>query len=288
MNMKKEIKDMAKNSVLLDIGGKSEYVRGGTRFGGAPDVPAGFKWPYYEGEGVNGEIKLRPLSFLAQFNLEELAKYDTEHLLPEKGVLSFFYELDSMEWGFDPKNLGCARVYWFYDVDKLVTAEAPTDLEGDFQLPMYKINLKNQVSYPSYEDFGVTRDSGPNKWIERWDEFDNILRSIKGGEEEPDVIHKLLGWADPIQGNMTQECELVSRGYYMGGGSDNVKPRDRQEAIDFSTRDWLLLFQLDSIDFDKDNFELSFGDCGRIYYYIKRDDLKNRRFDKAWLVLQCC
>lgn len=64
------------------------------------------------------------------------------------------------------------------------------------------------------------------------------------------------------------------------------RERDRQETIDFSVRDWLPLFQLDSVC-DGD-FELSFGDSGRIYYYIKRDDLKNRRFEKAWLVLQCC
>ena len=30
-----------------------------------------------------------------------------------------------------------------------------------------------------------------------------------------------------------------------------------------------------------------FGDCGRIYFYIRREDLLARRFDRAWLVLQC-
>ncbi len=285
MNMKKEIKDMMRNAILLYIKGKEAYIKGGTRFGGVPDVPSDFEWPYYTGEGLSGnEIKPRPLSFLAQFNLEQLAPLDTEHLLPEKGILSFFYETESQTWGYDPKDKGSARVYWFENASELSPADFPDDMPKDLRFPMLKITAESKPSYPSYEDFGVSRDSGPIKWVERWDEFDALRKSIVG--EEPDVIHKLLGWADPIQGNMTQECELVSRGYYLGNGWDNVSPRDRQETIDFSVRDWLPLFQLDSVC-DGD-FELSFGDSGRIYYYIKRDDLKNRRFEKAWLVLQCC
>lgn len=285
MNMKKEIKDMMRNAILLYIKGKEAYIKGGTRFGGVPDVPSDFEWPYYTGEGLSGnEIKPRPLSFLAQFNLEQLAPLDTEHLLPEKGILSFFYETESQTWGYDPKDKGSARVYWFENASELSPADFPDDMPKDLRFPMLKITAESKPSYPSYEDFGVSRDSGPIKWVERWDEFDALRKSIVG--EEPDVIHKLLGWADPIQGNMTQECELVNRGYYLGGDWKGISPRDRQEAIDFSVRDWLPLFQLDSVC-DGD-FELSFGDSGRIYYYIKRDDLKNRRFEKAWLVLQCC
>ena len=31
-----------------------------------------------------------------------------------------------------------------------------------------------------------------------------------------------------------------------------------------------------------------FGDCGRIYFYIRREDLVQRRFDRVWLIQQCC
>lgn len=50
----------------------------------------------------------RPLAFLAQFNCAEIALLDRESLLPGTGLLSFFYELDSQCWGFDPKDKGCA------------------------------------------------------------------------------------------------------------------------------------------------------------------------------------
>lgn len=32
---------------------------------------------------------------------------------------------------------------------------------------------------------------------------------------------------------------------------------------------------------------MMWGDVGRLYYWIRREDLAQRRFDKVWLVLQC-
>ena len=30
-----------------------------------------------------------------------------------------------------------------------------------------------------------------------------------------------------------------------------------------------------------------FGDCGHIYFYITKEHLAARRFDRIWLILQC-
>ena len=30
-----------------------------------------------------------------------------------------------------------------------------------------------------------------------------------------------------------------------------------------------------------------FGDCGRVYFCIRKEDLAARRFDRVWLILQC-
>ena len=46
------------------------------------------------------------------------------------------------------------------------------------------------------------------------------------------------------------------------------------------------LLQLDTVEHG--DFELMFGDCGHIYFYITREDLAARRFDRIWLILQCC
>lgn len=279
MNIKKELINTACNSIRLHIGEKTEYKRGGTRFGGVPDVPNSFKWDYFESEGcIDNTVKSRPLAFLAQFDLEEMAQYDTENLLPHTGVLSFFYEMESMKWGFDPKDKGCAKVYWFPDKNALHAAEFPSDLSEDWHLPIMKISARSEKSYKSFGDFLLQRD----KMVECWEEFESAQKSI--GIEEPQECSKLLGWSNPFQNNIARECEWISRGYYLGSGYDEITPRDHQEAEQWANRDWMLLFQLDSI-LDCD-FELPFGEGGRIYYYIRREDLAARRFDRVWLIMQ--
>lgn len=97
MNMKEKLELLGKNSIVLKIAKKEKYKLGATRFGGKPDVPPDFVWPTYEGESYDHVVKDRPLTFLAQFNCEELAQFDKEHLLPDHGLLSFFYETDT-QW----------------------------------------------------------------------------------------------------------------------------------------------------------------------------------------------
>lgn len=280
MELKNKLKQTLKNSIRLNIEGKADLTPGATRFGGKPDVPKDFRWDYYEGDGSDGEVRKRPLSFIAQFNLEEMSKYDTEKLLPEKGLLSFFYEADSMCAGYDPKHKGCAKVYYFEDISKLEPMDFPDEIEDYFRYPAMGIKARQEDSYQDYGDFLLQKD----KMIECWDDYDRAAKALK--INVPDTSSKLLGWPDIIQDNMTVECELVDRGYYLGGSWNKVTPRDMQEAEQSSLKNWLLLFQLDSVT--EDDFELMFGDCGRIYYYIKREDLEAGRFDKVWLIMQCC
>lgn len=283
INIKKELEKAARNSVRLNIAGAAEKRAGVTKFGGRPDVPADFKWAYYNGIGYLDEApKSRPLSFIAQFDLAEISKYDTDGLLPKTGLLSFFYDCDTMRWGYDPKDMGCARVFYFEDVNALSPAEFPDDLAEDFRFPELAISARSEKSYQSYEDFIVQRE----KMVQEWEAFEAAEKSLGIYSEDDPECSKLLGWADIIQGNMTRECELVARrGYYLGSNWDEVTPRDRQETEQWANRDWLLLLQLDTVE--TDGFELMFGDGGRIYFYIHRDDLAARNFDNVWLILQC-
>lgn len=284
MNIKEKLESMAKNSIELKIQDNAVYELGATRFGGQPDVPSDFIWPTYMGESYDHVVKERPLSFLAQFNCADFAKYDTEHLLPDHGLLSFFYELDSMCWGFDPKDRGCARVYWFEDISALSAAEFPADMEEDFIMPMVKIVLSQKPSYPSWQDFteAFPDDDDDEAFNTAWEELT--------GEDEDDLPDRsqLLGWADVIQNSMFEECDIASKGYYLGNPEGWRKiPKDiRQEAEQTAKDRWMLLLQLDTVECD--DFELMFGDCGHIYFYITKEDLKARRFDNIWLILQCC
>ena len=142
MSMKEKLESLGRNSIQLKIARKETYKLGATRFGGKPDVPPDFVWPTYEGESYDHVVKDRPLTFLAQFNCEELAQFDKEHLLPDHGLLSFFYETDTQCWGYDPKDQGCARVYWFEDHVRRCPPQTSRQIwREDFKFPMVKIKL---------------------------------------------------------------------------------------------------------------------------------------------------
>lgn len=283
MTIKEKLASVGKNSIELKITRKERYKLGATRFGGQPDVPPDFVWPTYRGESYDHVVKDRPLSFIAQFNCGELAQHDPEHLLPDHGLLSFFYELDTQCWGFDPKDRGCARVYWFEDISALSAAQFPTDMEEDFQLPMVKTKLSPKQSYPSWEDFSDLFPDGEDDdaFYAAWDEL------TREGAEEPKERSQLLGWPDVVQNSMYKECDLVTEGYYLGSREGWSKiPKDIRQRAEETARDrWMLLLQLDTVECG--DFELMFGDCGHIYFYITREDLAVRRFDRVWLILQC-
>ena len=251
---------------------------GSSKFGGRPDVPAGFVWPVFETKTFDDDtVKPRPLAFLAQFDCARLAGLDPEGLLPRTGLLSFFYELGSQRWGYDPKDAGCARVFWF-DGEPLVPAEFPRDLEEDFRLPELAAELLDGTDAPDFQDACLALDYPFTANDYRF--FDQARREL--GYAYPDNRSQ---WPDIIQNNMTLECELVSRGHYLGGSWESVPQEERDALRVPSVQDWRLLFQLDTVA--SGDFELMFGDCGRIYFYIRREDLLARRFDRAWLVLQC-
>ena len=281
MSIKEKLESLGRNSIQLKIARKETYKLGATRFGGKPDVPPDFVWPTYEGESYDHVVKDRPLTFLAQFNCEELAQFDKEHLLPDHGLLSFFYETDTQCWGYDPEDKGCARVYWFEDLSALSAADFPADMEEDFKFPMVKIRMESKCSYPSWQDFS---EMFPDEKDD--DAFNDALDELTGEDpENPDDRSQLLGWPDVIQNSMFDECDLVTQGYYLGNGWLNIPKEVRQRAEETARDRWMLLFQLDIVELG--DFELMFGDCGHIYFYITKEHLAARRFDRIWLILQC-
>ena len=107
------------------------------------------------------------------------------------------------------------------------------------------------------------------------------------GLEESEESSKLLGWPDIIQNSMYEDCELVTRGYYLGNpeGYAKITPEDK-EASKAAIDQWQMIFQLDST-VETDDFELMFGDCGRLYVFVRKEDLVARNFENAWGKVQC-
>ena len=252
-----------------------------SKFGGRPAVPAGFEWPRFEAENYDGETANRPLSFLCQMNLEEIRAYDKEGLLPQKGLLLFFYEQESMRWGFDPDDEGSSRVYYFEDVSLLTEVELPDDMKDEYKVKEYDLSFASKDSYPGFEELDCHSDVDCD-----WDDYDNAVE--KKGYDPECERSKLLGYANLIQGEMLTECERTTRGLYCGDAkSYRNTTEDVKEDIDKAAADWVLLFQMASIQEDDDDYELMFGDVGNLYFYIRKQDLWAKNFDRGWLVLQC-
>ena len=264
-----------------------KYKKSGTglsvqnsKIGGKPAVPHDFVWPYYTGAVIGEEVeKTRPLSFLAQINQKDITDLDEENVLPKTGILSFFYELETMTWGFDPKDRGSARVYYFQDESDLDQAEYPFDLEDYAKIPELEIEFEQHISVPSIEQFDDGNDY-------EWDDYYDCCNECGYKDDAGGDYTKLLGFPDIIQNPMEEECETVIRGFYTGDSEGYAGISEVEKAdITAKSTDWMMLFQMSTITVE--DYELMFGDCGSIYFWIKKSDLNNCNFDNTWLILQC-
>lgn len=274
--MKKVLEAMQRRMIRLQIGVDGPVIWGRTRFGGQPDVPADFQWPTYVTDTAYDEtVKPRPLAFLAQIDCGALACMDPEGLLPRRGLLSFFYEMDSARWGYDPADAGSARVYWFEAGQPLHPAAFPAELEEEFRLPRLPVQAGPGVSFAAWEDFLQIRSDVP-----LMEPYEHAYEAMGGSGN----CTKLLGWPDVLQDNMTLPCELVSAGYNLTGLEEIPEELVRRKSAE-ALQHWRLLFQLNG--FSAGDFDLDFGETGVLYFYIRTEDLRARRFDRVWAILQC-
>ncbi|WP_270465638.1 MULTISPECIES: YwqG family protein [Fusobacterium] len=279
----KILDSLKKNEITIstEFNNNSEIIDK-SKIGGKPYLPKDFIWPYYQG---------LPLSFLAQINLEEVSLLDKDKLLPDKGILYFFYELETQEWGYSPQSKGCAKVFYFEDSSNFELIDFPKNIEDDYKIPEFKVNFKSNISLPSYEDFDILNQE--EKILEKYrmsknlKDFENNLFDEYSNfyNEHIELLEsytKLLGYPDVIQNSMEEECAAIARGFNMGGIG---YPKKYKEEIKKASKDWILLFQMDTIE--TSDYELMFGDCGHIYFWIKKEDLANKNFENIWLILQC-
>lgn len=70
-------------------------LQGKSHWWGFPDLPDGVEFPLLQDndDDYDGEGELL-MTFICQIKLDEIAGYDEENLLPHKGMLYFFADLD--------------------------------------------------------------------------------------------------------------------------------------------------------------------------------------------------
>jgi uncharacterized protein YwqG len=261
------IRKLARPSVRIEGCRRNQdtLTIGASRFGGVPDLPPDFVWPHYEG---------RPLAFLCQLNLSEMPR--TAGQMPHAGFLAFFYETESMKWGFAPGDRGCSHVAFFTtpsaELTRTSTPHASPLVETFHSC---SLQFETRIDLPDREDL-IFEPLDAQLSDESRDAY-HALTSASHGE----TYHHIFGHAQLIQSDMRLECALASNGVDAGTpegfqGSESRRP---------GAVDWELLLQIDT---DEEGPGWMWGDVGRLYFWLRKDDLVARRFEKAWLVLQCC
>ena len=242
---------------------------GDSRIGGAPDASSDFLWPQFRGQ---------PLAFIAQLNLTQFAPVMPTGELPVAGWLLFFYDSRQQNWGFDPNDRGCAAVAYVTPDTALQRIALPDSLDKEGRFRTCAVREITAVRTLPWYDSPLLEPLDLTK-AEQDRYFDDILHQLNPGEGQ--LYHQLGGYAEPIQSDMQLECQLTTHGIYCGDSSGYKDPR--RAALEAGTADWRLLLQVDS----DDNAEMMWGDLGRLYYWIRKQDLVARRFSESWLIFQC-
>jgi uncharacterized protein YwqG len=249
-----------------------EIGRGASRFAGVPDVPRGFKWP---------RLKKRALAFLAQIDLAECAPLDARRVLPDRGWLLFFYEVEEGPWGFAPADREGFRVVYFdAPRDALERAAPPADLPDHARsFAPCALRFRPAFHLPHPEDFVQRRIGLPDD-----DAVADAYADLEQALVPTDERHHLLGHPQLIQGGLRLECQLASNGIDCGSPLGYDDPR--ADTLARGARDWRLLLQLDSDD-SAGGPGWVWGDTGALYFLIREQDLSARRFEASWMILQC-
>lgn len=234
-----------------------------SRLGGLPELPVDLAWPEWEG---------RPLAFLCQISFAETAGADIG--LPDHGQLYVFYEQEQATAGFDPEDRGSFKVlYSEHPISECRERALPPGLEVVF--PAKPVEFAAVDTYPDWQDDRVQALDLSEPAAEEYIEL-----CAEAAERGP--AHRLLGYPTPVQDNdMDLECQLVTHGIYCGDASGYANPQVMQ--LQPGRSDWQMLLQIDS----DDDTEMMWGDVGRLYFWIRKQDLERRRFDDCWMILQC-
>ncbi len=250
-----------RKEVHIELSPNTALELGKSKFGGLPDLPTHIAW-FREDNG-------KPLSFVGQLNLSELSGALGSGSLPEKGMLYFFYSAEQEAWGFDPKDSDKFKVFYAPDGTELVKKSGPDDLENYHNYLPCGLTFSEAYSLPNWERAFATH---------RFTDFEKEVYMLV---EYPEINHKLFGYSNAVQGEMELECQLVTNGINCGDPSGYSDPR--AHALEKGKEDWILLLQVDS----DEKTGMMWGDSGRLYFWIRQQDLEQLHFDKAWCILQC-
>jgi len=250
---------------------------GTSRLGGIPDVPEDFEWPTRED---------KPLTFIMQLRLSDLAQYDLESVLPTNGWLYYFYDVDKQPWGFHGQESGWSVTYIKDETTKLSRISYPKTQHQAFELkalPLFLLSFNRILSVPSavwehpygYQTYHALA-------FNDYDEENAYMYFSFDFSPEASPSHQILGYANHIQYAVEYDCFMAQ---YPEHDEQSIfhKLNEDSQARSKVMDEWQFLFQIDS---DED-LGLICGDMGMLYICIPKDSLAKHQFDDCWTILQC-
>ncbi len=105
-------------AIKINIQPSQQDLAGKSHWWGFPDLPEAFEWPCNEDDDL--------LTFICQIRLEEIAELDTDNILPHKGMLWFFADLDYFLGDMDAPCGGSGE--WEPGTFKVLYSEDCSDL----------------------------------------------------------------------------------------------------------------------------------------------------------------
>jgi uncharacterized protein YwqG len=262
---------------------------GASRFGGAPDVPAGFQWPRWLAWRLEYDARVRKfcrtppretmLEFMAQFHIDELPAF-ARQLLPASGWLCFFSDHYNQFGGGAEQHGGWRVIHFEAEASQLIRTEEPNSnpLIGS---DVCRLHFSTEWTIPSWCPLTSPYEDHEQALVELLTGLNGASWTpTRGGIQRPPIAHRLLGQPDLIHDDMRADCELAANGVSWTNHREYLALR--ASAKD-RAKEWRLLLQLDT----DDNVGWMFGDAGRIYFYIRDEDLRGQAFAQCWLGLQC-
>lgn len=272
-----QIAQLARPCYLIDrtLTPEEQIPIGASKFGGSPDVPADFSWPEF---GVN------LTEFVGQIHLADLPQPLVKHA-PSSGLLSFF-----TAWGE-------GRVLYFPEGTVLSRTTGRHKPAGPAPSGLWQKLKAEFKRKPTDRRTFRAGSLSFQDWLSIPDRCHAVLEVLKLNEDEQELYgefifdwwgpapshgeprHQIFGHAFLVQNEMEFECDLTRKGRPFH--SDTALP-DRVQAA----QDWCLLLQVDTDD-GKDGPGWMWGDAGMVYFWIHREDLAARAFDRVVCIEQC-
>ncbi len=269
-----------RETVTLRSGGEADARTGGSRAGGDPDLPPDMAWPTLR----NGKL----MTFIAQIDLAEVAAAAGTGLLPATGMLYFF--LGDTEPSTRMEHLVVFREH----VDELrrtapeqtpyyAAEHAPGGANAFTPCPLEPgggLNLPTRYYAADVLKGFEDRLDNEDRVEEFYEDYDELVREADG-----DWIAKMFGYGRDRHGDLEYEAALRVQADL----DYTCRPEEALESLTAhfngdaaqaraAVENTLLLLEVRS----GPETGFMWGESGVLHYFIHRDDLEQRRFDRTY------